>query len=160
MPEVRGARRVDPFRGFRFRVQIPGFTESGFTKVGGLNDETEEVEYREGDGPGRMRKLPGLTKYDPIKLEKGKAADNTFQRWRNQVSQAVRDGGLPDAAFRKDVTIILLSHQNVPVKSWKIHDAWPSKLEHGDMDASSSDVMIETLTLVHEGLEALDIADR
>lgn len=160
MPEVRGARRVDPFRGFRFRVQIAGFPETGFTTVSGLNDETEPVEHREGDGPGRMRKLPGMTTYEDITLSKGKSRDNTIQRWRNQVAHAVRDGGLPDPNFRRDVTIILLNHQGEAAKTWKIHDAWPRRLEHGDLDANSSDVLIESLVLTHEGLEALDIPER
>lgn len=151
--KIAGGRRIDPFRGFRFRVNIDGFEEAGFTTVSGLADETEVVEYREGDtAAGHMHKLPGLTSYDDIVLSKGKASDTVFQRWRNQVHQATTGRGLPDPNFRKSMIIELRNFQNQSVKTWNVLQAWPSRLEHEDLDASSSDVWVERLTIVHEGL--------
>ncbi|MEW6556030.1 MAG: phage tail protein [Elusimicrobiota bacterium] len=154
-------RRVDPFRGFKFRViDVPRrFESAGFTTVSGLNTETEVVEYREGDSAGHMHKLPGLTTFEDITLSRGKSTIDDFQIWRNEVYEVDRGGGLPDREFRRNLIIELRDYQNVPVKSWEVRDAWATRLEHGDLDATSSDVWIETLVLAHEGLKALNIQE-
>lgn len=39
----------------------------------------------------------------------------------------------------------------VKVKEWEVYEAWPAVMEVGDLDAESSDVLIETLELANEG---------
>lgn len=154
MPQPTPGRRVDPFRGFKFKVLIPGFASAGFSRVSGLNDETEIVEYREGIDGATMRKLTGLTTYEDIVLEKGKSTNEDFQIWRNMV-QEVEERGLPDNSYRRNMTIQLLDRTGAVAKQWVVKNAWPTKLEHGDLDGSSSDVLLETLTVTHEGLKAV-----
>lgn len=147
----------DPFRGFKFRVIIGGNGGQaiGFQSVTGLAEETEVVEYREGTDPVTMRKLPGLTSYDNIVLERGLSRSNFLLDWRKQVGH--HDGyadGLAAPNFRRVVTVQLFDKGNPfdkPVKEWEVFDAWPSRLEISDLDAGSSDVVIETLELAHEG---------
>ncbi len=154
MPLPTPGRRVDPFRGFKYKVLIPGFASAGFSRVSGLNDETEVVEYREGIDGSTMRKLTGLTTYEDIVLEKGKSLNEDFQIWRNMVHE-VETRGLPDSGSRRNMTVQLLDRTGAVVKQWAVKNAWPTKLEHGDLDASSSDVLLETLTIAHEGSRAV-----
>lgn len=42
--------RKDPYRGFRFRVEIEGIIAGGFSEVSGLQVETQVEEHREGGG--------------------------------------------------------------------------------------------------------------
>ena len=43
------ATRVDPYRGFKFLVEMDGITQAGFQECRGLDSSTDDVEYREGD---------------------------------------------------------------------------------------------------------------
>jgi len=149
-------KRNDPYRGYKFRVEIDGFESAGFSKVSGLKSATEITEYREGTDEATPHKLPGLTTYENITLERGVSIDKDFQTWRAQVKEA-RDGdgssaeGVPTPEFRKDIAIQLYDKGGEKVKEWEIYDAWPAEDEIDDLDAASSDVLIGRLVLAHEG---------
>src|ERR1035438_8445667 len=53
--------RVDPFKNFRFLVEIDGITQAGFADCSGFGSNVEVVEDREG---GRR---------DPLSTDKGKS---------------------------------------------------------------------------------------
>jgi phage tail-like protein len=155
MATFQGARH-DPFRGFKFRVVIDGFTSAGFQKCTGLKEETEITEYREGTDPVTMHKLPGLTSYDNIVLERGMSPNDDFKKWREDIVRIAESGnlgpdGLPTPDFRRNVIVELYDKGGVKVKEWEVLEAWPAVLEIGDLDAESSDVLIETLELANEG---------
>ena len=66
-----GERR-DPYRGFKFRVEITGITRFGFREVSGLDSANDPIDYREGeDKTSTISKLPGLKKFSPITLKRG-----------------------------------------------------------------------------------------
>ena len=52
------AARNDPYKNFKFRVEISGITSAGFSECTGLSTEVDCIEYREG-GDFVSRKLPG-----------------------------------------------------------------------------------------------------
>ena len=57
--------RTDPFSRFNFLLEIAGITQdsivAGFSEVSGLANETEVIEYREGNERMKSpRKIPGL----------------------------------------------------------------------------------------------------
>ena len=157
--------RSDPYRGFNFKVIVDGLiSDARFAKVSGLNTEIEVVEYREGTDNTTMRKLPGLVSYDNITLERGISQNSELIEWYDAVIEAI--GGIPSAVsqngldgnFRKDVTIQLLTRNGEAAREWKLSKAWPCKLAIGDLDASSSDTIMETIELCHEGLTVSDLA--
>ena len=55
--------RSDPYRNFRFRLEIDGLQTAGFSEVEALATTADVIEYREGPDPAHLRKLSGLTKY-------------------------------------------------------------------------------------------------
>ena len=63
--------RVDPYRQFRFRVDIDGVGQAGFSECTFADTTTDPVEYREGNEDPVFRKLSGLTKYGNITLKWG-----------------------------------------------------------------------------------------
>lgn len=155
----------DPFRNFRFEVEIDNtFTRLGFQKVSGLKESTEVIDYREGGDVDTVRKLPGMTSYEPITLERGIATDTDMQDWRRQIrdldaappspfptSDPKGDGAVD--GFRKTVFIFLRDKSNRRVKRWTVYRAWPSALEVDDLDATANDVLIERLVLQNEGIK-------
>ena len=141
--------KVYPLPSFHFQVNWGG-TRIGFTEVSGLDFETEVIDYREGSSPNYHKmKLPGLTKYSNVTLKRGVIkGDYDFYKWwiSTQMFQGL------SAPFRRDVSIELLDEQHQPVLVWRLSNAWPTKLESSSLRAESSEVLIETLVLVHEGL--------
>lgn len=123
-----------------------GGTNIGFMEVSGLSIEIDVVSYREGSSPESSERLmPGLKRYSPIVLKRGIVkSDNEFYKWINTAQFNVIE--------RRDVTISLLNESHEPVVTWKVKNAFPSKLEYSPLYSRASEVAIESLTLVHEGL--------
>jgi phage tail-like protein len=139
-------KRTDPYAVFNFRVEIDGIVVGSFTEVSGLDSETDVIEYRTGDM--RMNssvKLPGLTKYPNIVLKRGLTKDLSLWQWRKAVVNGQTD--------RRNGVIILMDESRADVMRWQFRNGWPAKWEGPDLDASSSEVAIETLEIAHEGLE-------
>jgi phage tail-like protein len=123
-----------------------GGASIGFMEVSGLGMELDVVPYRQGSSPDSAATLiPGQKLFPPVVLRRGiVAGDNDFFNWINSAGF--------NTVERRDVTIRLLNAQHEPVVVWKLKNAFPSRLDYGPLQALGSDVAVETLTLVHEGL--------
>jgi len=149
----------DIYRNFKYEVEINGFVRAGFSKVTGLNETTEVVEYREGGENETPRKLPGQTTYDNIVLERGMSNDSDFINWRKQIFDVDQaEGNQGNDEFRKTVTIYLKNKAGTRVKKWVVKKAWPAEKGNPDLDAMANDPAIETLTLAHEGIKESTLA--
>ena len=139
-----------PLPKFHFQVDWGG-TKLGFSEVSGLNVETQVIEYRDGIMPEYSKvKMPGMQKYGSLTLKRGMfQSDNEFYDWWNTVKQTKIE--------RRDITISLLNEEHEPVMTWKVKNAWPTKVQSTDLKADGNDVAIETLELAHEGL-AMEMA--
>jgi len=60
MAKSAAAVRSDPYRNFRFRVEIDGIVAAGFSEVQIGETLTDVIDYREGNEPAHVRKLSGL----------------------------------------------------------------------------------------------------
>ena len=65
----------DPYRSYRFKIEIEGVTRAGFRECSGLDFSHDPVDYREGADPLNVKKLPGLIKYSNIVLKWGLSDD-------------------------------------------------------------------------------------
>jgi|SRR3712207_186297 len=146
--------RYDPYKAFRYLVEITGnknFAKAGFQKVTGLKMTTDVIEYREGGDPLTVSKTPGLTKFDPITMERGMSEDLDMWDWATKLFdfQIVNQSNSP--IYRSNVTIKLLDRNGDIVKVWQVPNAWVSEYSTGDFDAKGNNVMIEKIVLQHEG---------
>jgi len=142
------ATRKDPFRGFKFRVQIDGIERAGFRDASGLDAATDSVDYREGDDKtATINKLPGLKKFSNITLKRGITDDLDLWKWRKQVM----DGKMKEA--RRNGSIILMDEEGNDVAQWDFVAAWPTKWSGPGFNATTSEVAIDTLEITHEGLD-------
>jgi phage tail-like protein len=138
--------RLDPFRTFNFRLEIDGINVAAFSEVSGLSSDGEAVDYRTGmDIPLTTRKLIGLRKYSPITLKRGMLADDTLWAWYGRISIGLND--------RKSGSIVLMDEARNDVLRWNFEAAWPNKMEGPSMKAAGNEIAIESIELVHEGLE-------
>lgn len=148
----RAGQRTDPYTGFKFRVLVVGLRSwrAGFSSIEGLEEESEVVEYRE--GTDRItKKLPGIFKATELVLTRGKSRSNDMQIWRSQVEIVHRRGQFPSSAFRRTLKIQLMNDFNQRLKGWTIFECWPSKLSHPTLEATTSDVWMESATIQNEG---------
>jgi phage tail-like protein len=137
--------RHDPYKVFKFRVEIDGLTSSAFSEVSGLDSETVVIEYRTGSEGNSVRKLAGLTKYPNIVLKRGITQDVELWNWR----KSVIDGNVD----RRNGSIVLLDDSGQEQVRWNFSNGWPCKLQGPQLNAHGNDVAIETLEISHEGLE-------
>jgi phage tail-like protein len=137
--------RHDPYKVFKFRVEIDGLTSAAFSEVSGLDSETVVIEYRTGSERNSVRKLAGLTKYPNIVLKRGITQDVELWNWR----KSVIDGNVD----RRNGSIVLLDDSGQEQVRWNFSNGWPCKLQGPHLNAHGNDVAIETLEISHEGLE-------
>ncbi|MEO7863502.1 MAG: phage tail protein [Nitrospirales bacterium] len=135
--------RKDPFRNFRFRVEIDGIQKAAFSEVTGIESADEPTDYKVGNEQN-SRKLPGQNKFSNITLKRGVTNSSELHDWHKENIQGVTK--------RKRVSITAVNEDGTNGARWEIHDAWPSKYHGADVNAKGNDVVIETLELSSEGI--------
>jgi len=153
----------DPYHNFRFVVDIGGGRlAGGFTKASGLKESSDEILYREGNYAFGIthKKVPGIVKYDDVVLTRGASDNMDLVNWRRQVagcdgSDVVKDGRSADYGYRTSVTVFLLERGDpaTPGRRAKIWRAWPRGVEWSPLEGKGSDILIESMTIAHEGIE-------
>ena len=135
--------RPDPFRVFRFLVEIDGIEQGGFQSVGGLERETKVETYREGGINDYEHHHATLTTYPPLTLKRG-LVDTALWDWHQDV--------IAGTVTRKTVSVVLLDDIGGEAWRWVLTGAFPAKWSGAELDASASAVAAETIELVHCGL--------
>lgn len=135
-----------PLPKFHFQVEWEG-TSIAFTEVSGLDVETEMIEYRHGASPEfNSTKFPGRQKYSNITLKRGTfKGDNEFYDWWRETLDF-------ETINRRNLTISLLDENHAPVVTWKVKNAWPTKIQSTDLKSDGNEVAIESVEICHEGL--------
>jgi len=141
--------RNDPYRGFRFRLEIDGIDEAGFSEVTIPSITITPVEYREGNEVTTVRKLPGLVKHENVVLKWGITNSTALYEWL----KLVEDGKISEA--RRNVAIILMDEEGNDANRWEFTNAWPTKYDAPDLKATGDEVAIESLDIVHEGMKRI-----
>ena len=139
------ASTMYPIPVFHFRVEWGG-TNLDFSEVSGLTVEVKPISYRGGLMPEYSSiKMPGVPEFSDITLKRGVfAGDNEFFQWISTVKL--------NEVERRNLTISLLNGNHQPVMTWKIKNAWPTKVEGPSLNATGTEVAVESIVLVHEGL--------
>lgn len=152
----------------------------GFTSVSGLTVSTEAIQYREGGYNTTVHQLPGQTSFSPVTLSKGvMLGDSSQYGWMKRLFSVISSGAKAGvgADFRCDLDISVLSHPNaagLTVQSatlagvntdphvalrFRVYNAWITNLSYSNLDAGGNSLMVEEMTLVHEGWDAKYASD-
>jgi phage tail-like protein len=142
MPDRHG-----PFRNHRFVLEVDGIAEASFSEVSVPEASAGVVEYREGTDPPTTRKLKGLNSYGNVTLSKGITESTELYDWWTLVEQ----GKLEEA--RRSAAIVVLDEEGNPGPRYQFRDVWIRQYDAPDLDATGDGVAIESLELVHEGME-------
>jgi len=143
--------RSDPFRIFRFRVEFNQVAHGAFTRDKGMMRETKVESYREGGVNDYEHKLATLTSYGNIVLERG-MLDSYLWDWHQQVIDRTGPGG---GIERRSLTLVLNDEADQERWRWMVEGAYPIKSSVTDFDAANSQVLFESIELVHHGLRRL-----
>jgi phage tail-like protein len=145
--------RLDPYPACNFLVEIDGILAGGFSECSGLEAETEMVEYREGGLNQYAHQFAGPCRYPPLVLKHGITLINGLYSLGDWHHDVVRG-----KIVRKNGTIYLLDRRQIPVLWWNIKKAIPVKWTGPELRAESSTIAIESVELVHQGLERPGLA--
>jgi phage tail-like protein len=144
------ATRFDPYKAFNFRVRWDGQYVAGVSKVSALTRSTEPVVHRDGADPSHERKSPGITKFEPVTLERGVTHDPAFEAWANLVHAL--DSPISLRNFRKDVIIDVFNEAGQLALSYQLFRCWPSEFHAiPELNAGTAAVAIQMLKLENEG---------
>lgn len=133
---------VWPFPKFYFSVKLCSLDNiASFQEISGLETRLQEMEYRHGDS----NQFSTINVPGNVILKKGVfVKDNNFLKWYDAIKM--------NTILRETVTIQLLDEKGDPTITWKLLNAWPTKISGFDMRSNANEVVIETIELVHQGL--------
>ncbi|GAB3077281.1 phage tail protein [Pedococcus soli] len=138
----------EPFEGSNFQVEIDGLVSSSFSRVELPQAVVDEVAHRSGtDRTPASRKAPGLSHYSHLVLSPGLTNDLELWHWWT----SARDG---DPSVDRDVAVRLLDATGSPALTWRFRNAFPVVHRLTPLDASSSDVVLETVELAFDAMDA------
>lgn len=136
-----------PLPVYNYRVEI-GSDAVAFSEVSGLSISYETTTYKESPvesgSPGpRVMRMPGQLSPVNITLKRGVVpaiSIDTFFAWINSTQTNQVD--------KKDIFVRLMNESGDPVMTWKVSNAFPTKLDGPSFDANSNDVAVESMELM------------
>jgi len=154
----------------------------GFVSLSGLSVTTEPIAYREGGYNTNVHQIPGQSAFTPITLSKGvMLGQDSNIKWMKRLFSVITPtltSGV-GAGFRANIDIQVLSHPNPQASTgiaatqaqaqtaytqhtslrFKVYNAWISSLSYSNLDAGANTLMVEEMSLVHEGFDVVYATD-
>jgi len=140
---------LDKSVGHSFGLEVDGIMISQIQEVSGLKMEQDVIELKQNTNDGKyiIKKLPGRPKAGEVTLTRGLSGDNSFEKW-------VKDAHFGKmGAARKGGAIIVFDYEGMPIKRYKLTNAWPKSLEIGSLKAGDTSVLTEKIVLTYEMME-------
>lgn len=153
------------------------FGKMGFVSLSGLTITTEPIAYREGGYNTNVHQIPGQTAFTPISLAKGvMLGQNANPSWMKRLFSVMTPTATSGvgANFRCNIDIQVLSHPNPKAFNgsgditeaitandqhtslrFRVYNAWISSLAYSNLDAGANSLMVEEMSLVHEGFDVV-----
>jgi phage tail-like protein len=144
-----GLMDLDTSVGHSFGLEVDGVIIKQINEVSGLKMEQDVIELKQNTADGKyiIKKLPGRPKAGEVTLTRGLTDDNSFEKW-------VKDaqfGKMSNA--RKGGAIIVFDYEGMPIKRYKLTNAWPKSLEIGSLKAGDTSVLTEKIVITYEIME-------
>jgi phage tail-like protein len=156
MPDLLSALGAGPPLGFRFGVfffaggVVPNPLDFRFKKVSGIGSSITTRPVNEGGQNLYTQKLPERVQYENLVLERGLAVG----------SPLVVEFNVAMSLFKfvpSNVLVTLLDDGGVPISSWLFMKAYPVKWTVSSLDADSNTVVIETMELAYQSMQAIRV---
>lgn len=136
----------DPYRSYNFNLLIEGVAAAGFVSAQGLGADMDVIAFREAGSGAQVRHLPGRVHYQPLVLEYGISVDHGLWDWFRQCAAGQVE--------RRNVSLVQFENDGqTEAFRWNLMQAWPSSFRAAPMNARTSEIAIQQLTLVYDRLE-------
>ncbi|MEZ4731482.1 MAG: phage tail protein [Caldilineaceae bacterium] len=140
-----------PLPVYNYRVEI-GSNTVAFAEVSGLSISYETTTYKESPtasgAPGpRVMHMPAQGTPAKVTLKKGIVRTSsvaTLFRWINSIQI--------NQIEKQDIHVRLCDEKGAAVISWRVTNAFPTKLDAPTFDAKSNDAAIESMELMGDGI--------
>lgn len=152
----------------------------GFAVVSGLSVQNEMVGYREGGMNTHPHKFIGQSDFAPVTFSRGVFPNQSdlykWQTFLHRWNQASGTGtgsnpGTAGSSYRCDILVKVFDHPSTssnftysepsgfdkdttpgnPTMAFKLFECWPGAYALSDLNAGDSGIMIQQLTIHHEG---------
>lgn len=161
MPVTNSSGMYYPLTKMNFIVtvdSVSGF--AAFSEVTGIDATVDVIEFRQGNsGSLAPVKIPGLVKHGNITLKMGYTRGQDFKEW---ISECVSEHRKEDIRRNVSIELIDIVTKDAPealvdgsqdsTLSWILRDAWVCKYNGPDLNASTSEVAIESVEIAYEEL--------
>ncbi|GAB1644643.1 phage tail protein [Krasilnikovia sp. MM14-A1259] len=137
----------------RFRVSVDGINLGSWATCAGLSVEFKNQRVNEGGNYEYTVILPDRVEYRAITLRRAMSPQESaiVQRWLTGVVSGWYKVNSPRDYGPRTAEIELFDAGGSVVASWTLRNVYPSKWSGPDLDATGSQVAVESLELVHEG---------
>ncbi|MBN3941457.1 MAG: phage tail protein [Nostoc sp.] len=141
----------------RFYFEADGVTDKQILEVGGLSAETPAAGGDKVLGSGKSavnlrQAAPTRTKFQQVTVKVVATTNTDLYKWYEACNR--NEGGKSDWSSNRKAASVTVYDQSGEMKArWEMIHAYPTKYEGPKLEAGSSDVANETLTLVHEGIK-------
>ena len=137
-----------PPPGFHFTVVfigIIGVTENDirFQSVSGLNAEMGTEDLIEGGENRFVQKLPTRAKYPNLILKRGMLQGSALIKWFKDATENHKFDPIT-------INVALLNEMHVPLATWNFIGAYPVKWEISNLDATRSEVVVDTIEIAYK----------
>jgi len=131
---------------FCFSFSLDGSSVDGsFQEVSGLKVEWTTDPVKEGGQNGFVHQLPLRTQFSNLILKRGVVRRaSPLASW---LTTAFEGNFMAQKVQRKTAVVMLLDSTSRPLVQWTIDGAWPVSWAYSTMNASESNLLIETIEI-------------
>ncbi len=143
------------YRASEFILEVGGVKSPGVSKISGLSEgELDTIEQPDGKS-GHVYKISGAkVKYEALTIERrvdGSEEDKQFLDWFTETFRP-KERTPSGSTVRRDGNITKY-HFGKPVLMFSFTGAWVKSSKFTDLEAGSTNLLVQTIVLEHEGLE-------
>lgn len=161
MPVLNSSGMYYPLTKMNFVVSVDGISGSAaFSEVTGVDASVDVIEFRQGNaGSLAPVKIPGLVKHGNITLRMGYTRSQDFKTWIQACVNERRNENIRHNVVIELIDIVTTDQSPQSVTegvdstlTWILKDAWVCKYSGPDLNASASEVAIESVEIAYEEL--------
>ncbi|MBR4981126.1 MAG: phage tail protein [Lachnospiraceae bacterium] len=163
MADTNQVNLAYPLTKMNFLVTVDGVdgvaATAAFSEVSGVEATVDVIEFRQGNsGSLSPVKIPGLVKHGNVTLKFGYTSNNAFKTWIQECVSETR-GEMPRSKVQIEMIDInsgapqgVVQQTVAGSKVWLLTNAWVTKYSAPDLNATASEVAIESVELAYEEL--------
>ncbi|MFH7242449.1 MAG: phage tail protein [Spirulina sp.] len=137
-----------------FYVEIESQITASFSECSGLGVQIKKETLMEGGVNEQQRILLGPAEFSDVTLRRGLSDDPVFWNWISPLL-AQQSGSTAPSSYRRNINILVFNQSGETMQCWTLIGAIPTSWKAPTLQADSSTVALEELTLAYEGLKVV-----